>query len=330
MGDVASDEYKAYLAKSPDSWSLFDWACFYRYRLGLSVFPLQYGSKRPAVSSWEPYQHRPPTAGELFDWFVGREANIAVVCGRVSGNLVVMDFDDVASYEEFFKAREKLEESTLVCRTARGVHVYLRSTEPVRTFKIQELKLDIKGEGSYVVAPPSLHPSGVRYEFVNFPGVQNIIVVEGLVASIKRRVRQLGADIERMRLSGEELTELLKKAKAWRGGTRYSGPHPPCVLKALQGVPEGFRNETCVWLAAYFLNFRGMSVEETREILYGFADRCEPPLSHSEVNLCIESVLRHGYNFSCSNYRVRAFCSPGGRLACPVKRWLRRRRIICP
>jgi len=171
------------------------------------------------------------------------------------------------------------------------MHVYLRSTEPVRTFKIPELKLDIKGEGGYVVAPPSLHPSGVRYEFVNFPKVQDIMVVEDLMASIEKRARQLGADIGWARLSGEELAELLKKAKAWRGGARYSGPHPPCVLRALQGVPEGFRNETCVWLAAYFLNFRGMSVEETREILYGFADRCRPPLGYGEVNSCIESVL---------------------------------------
>ena len=327
---MASGEYKAYSAKSPNSWSLFDWACFYRYELGLSVFPIQHGNKRPAISSWEPYQHRLPAAEELSDWFAGREANIAVVCGRVSGNLVVMDFDDAKSYEEFFTNRERLKKSTLVCRTARGVHVYLRAAEPVRTFKIRELKLDIRGEGSYVVAPPSLHPSGTRYEFINFPKVRNIVVIEDLVISIEKRAKQLGADVRWSWLSREELAKLLKKARAWRGGARYSGPHPPCVFKALQGVPEGFRNETCVWLAAYFLNFRGMSAEEVCEILYGFADRCIPPLGYSEVNSCIGSVLRRGYNFSCSNYRVRAFCSPGARLACPVKKWLKRRRIICP
>ena len=33
-------------------------------------------------------------------------------------------------------------------------------------FKLSNIKVDVKGEGGYVLAPPSIHPSGIKYEVV--------------------------------------------------------------------------------------------------------------------------------------------------------------------
>ena len=59
-------------------------------------------------------------------------------------------------------------ENTWLAKTGKGYHIYLRvdSDKPVKIGKMA--KVDIKGEGGYVVAPPSLHPSGKRYEFIRF------------------------------------------------------------------------------------------------------------------------------------------------------------------
>ncbi len=149
-----------------------DYALFY-VSYGLSVIPLKPGEKVPIVR-WEKYQQEAPTIDEIRKWFEGGNNNIAIVCGKVSGNLVVIDFDDTEIYEKFMKEIESdaelkdIIESTWLVRTGKGYHIYLR-VDTDKIVKIGKMaKVDIKGEGGYVVAPPSLHPSRKRYEFVRF------------------------------------------------------------------------------------------------------------------------------------------------------------------
>ena len=149
-----------------------EYALFY-VSYDLSVIPLKPGEKVPIVR-WEKYQQEAPTIDEIRKWFEGANNNIAIVCGKVSGNLVVIDFDDTEIYEKFMKEIESdaelkdIIESTWLVKTGKGYHIYIRvdSDKPVKIGKMA--KVDIKGEGGYVVAPPSLHPSGKRYEFVRF------------------------------------------------------------------------------------------------------------------------------------------------------------------
>ena len=137
------------------------------YEAGLSVIPLQFGEKKPLIS-WEEYQHRRATWEEIEGWLKKyKNMNIGIVCGAVSGNLIVIDFDSTDRYQKFIEnLPPKFNFKTWVVMTARGVHVYFRLNNPASTKpKIVE-KVDIKGEGGYVVAPPSLHPDGEsRYFF---------------------------------------------------------------------------------------------------------------------------------------------------------------------
>ena len=135
--------------------------------LGFSVIPLKPGEKVPAIASWKEYQKRPPTVEEVHRWFGGsHESNIAIVTGRVSGNLLVIDSDDVSriAYVADMKNIEKL---SMMAKTGKGLHIYERTREPVSGMKLPHLHIDIKGEGGYVVAPPSIHPSGAQYTFLN-------------------------------------------------------------------------------------------------------------------------------------------------------------------
>jgi len=147
-----------------------DYALFY-VSYGLSVIPLRPREKVPLVR-WEQYQKEPPTLEEVQRWFKGTNNNIAIVCGKVSSNLVVIDFDDAEVYEKFMKEVEgnaelkDIIDSTWLVKTGKGFHIYLwvDTDKPVKTGKLQ--KIDIKGEGGYVVAPPSLHPNGKHYTFI--------------------------------------------------------------------------------------------------------------------------------------------------------------------
>jgi hypothetical protein len=79
--------------------------------------------------------------------------------GPSSNNLVVLDFDNPLYFFEWEKLPES--PSTYTVATSRGYHAYLFMTDPpLRTLRMRGG--EIKGTG-YVVAPPSLHPSGSRY-----------------------------------------------------------------------------------------------------------------------------------------------------------------------
>jgi hypothetical protein len=155
----------------------------------LSVIPLVYGDKKPAIE-WKEYQGRKATEDEVRRWF-SRPHNIGIVCGSVSNNLIVIDFDSEEKFKEFYEKIDKLYPDlrdvilgTWIVETGKGRHIYLRlSIDPddfrnrMRT-KVRLVEgVDIKGEGGYVVAPPSLHPSGKQYRFLNYGGA-NVPIAE--------------------------------------------------------------------------------------------------------------------------------------------------------
>ena len=108
----------------------------------------------------------------LFSSFTYASANIGVCTGKGS-NLVVVDIDAAkgGQIEELysFVSQETLEK-TLRVKTGGGFHLYfaypLNAEIRNSTDKLGS-KIDVRGEGGYVVAPPSMHISGKQYEFLN-------------------------------------------------------------------------------------------------------------------------------------------------------------------
>ncbi len=151
---------------------------------GYSVFPL-HRDKRPAISQWADLQRRQPTPAELLMWF-GRHNNynLALVTG-VQG-LTVIDFDSLEAYLSWREWASSnlfanfVAENTFQVLTARGVHVYIALDQPMRC-KPTGKKIDIKSQGGYVVAPPSIHLSGHQYEAID---PQSIIVPVPTLADV--------------------------------------------------------------------------------------------------------------------------------------------------
>lgn len=131
---------------------------------GWPIIPL-FG-KLPAVPSWKEFQSRLPTPSEVESWFCEgkqRPSGLGIVTGKVSG-LVVVDCDsagDATFWQEHFPS------SPLVVATGGGgVHFYyaMPEGEEVRNrAAVLGRKIDVRGEGGYATAPPSLHPSGKQY-----------------------------------------------------------------------------------------------------------------------------------------------------------------------
>lgn len=68
--------------------------------LGLSIIPPQ--GKRPALTTWTEYQQTAASPETIRAWgSAGLLKNIGIICGNVSGNLVVLDLDGAAGYPAF-------------------------------------------------------------------------------------------------------------------------------------------------------------------------------------------------------------------------------------
>lgn len=132
---------------------------------GWSVIPIKQGTKLPALASWLEFQKRPPTKEEIERWWTKwPKANIALVCGEISG-VIVVDIDPKSG-----GTTEGLElPATLCSRTGGGgQHLFYKWNKEVIGAKVGiRAGIDIRSEASYVVLPPSLHASGNIYEWIN-------------------------------------------------------------------------------------------------------------------------------------------------------------------
>lgn len=150
---------------APHHRHLFHFAAEYVDR-GWSVIPLC--GKQPAIASWLEYRSRRPTYDELQTWFGqshGQDHNVGIITGRLS-ELVVIDCDRPEAIESW---RQAAPSSPLVVRTGGGgAHIYYRMPKDDivgNRVRVGGQALDVRGEGGYVVAPPSRHASGLLYEW---------------------------------------------------------------------------------------------------------------------------------------------------------------------
>lgn len=96
---------------------------------GLSIIPLRFKEKTPAVQ-WQKYQQVTPQVGELLQWFSSDSPkNVGIVCGSVSGNLVVLDFDNEDLWAGCIRYCDEHGidiYQTPQVRTGRGMHIWIR------------------------------------------------------------------------------------------------------------------------------------------------------------------------------------------------------------
>ena len=132
-------------------------------KLGFSVIPAK-KDKSPAVGSWKRFQEQPMSPEEACRLFQSTE-RLAIVCGKVSGNLECLDIDDqdlVQPYAELLEVRMPgLFPKLLQRRTPNGFHLLYRCEAPIRgntklAFdKQNKIRLETRGEGGYCLSWPS-------------------------------------------------------------------------------------------------------------------------------------------------------------------------------
>ena len=236
---------------------------------GWSVIPLQHADKRPLIR-WQEFQYRRAEPPEVESWLQRwPDANLGVVTGLVSG-LIVVDIDPAHGGEESLAALQAAKGTLPVTQSVRtgggGRHLYFRHPGGViRNRAGLRPGIDLRGDGGYVVAPPSLHPNGRRYAWIPDRGSH-----EAALASLP--VWLLTSEAHQSPLIGR----------------------PPAYWRELlrTGVPEGERNNSIASLTGHLL-WHGVDPEVACELMICWNRvRCRPPLGDDEAIRTVNSIAR--------------------------------------
>jgi hypothetical protein len=232
---------------------------------GLHVFPCAPLAKTPACA----HGCRDATTDVITIqawWQENANYNIGIATGAVS-NIFVVDVDGGTAET----ALRKLEEShgvlpeTVEAITNRGRHIYFRYPQsPVRnsTSRLAD-EIDVRGEGGYVIAPPSVHPSGRRYCWS--------VDCANAFAEAPRWI----------------LTKIAEPACSNGNGATQPSEWRDLVNN---GVEEGRRNDQITRLTGHLLR-RYVDPFVTLQLLQSWnMTHCRPPLPLEDVTRIVDSI----------------------------------------
>ena len=224
---------------------------------GWGVLPVKPDEKRPYMTNWLQYTRTKPSREQTISWFNALSgAGVGLVTGRVSG-VVVLDVESwcPTPVDELLKKYP----TNLIARSGGG-GVHLFYSYPKNVSKVSNRVgifegADLRADGGFLVLPPTIHPSGNRYEWIKrgMPGAFPMAFL----------------DIESRPTTSNE---------GW-------------ITEALRGVSEGGRNDTCARLAGYFFK-KGLNSDIVEALLMEWNEKNDPPLPVTEVRTTIKSIER--------------------------------------
>lgn len=169
------------LDQDGDFVSVCDFARYYYYEYKWQIMPLSPRSKIPPKDFPAINLQKGLVDAETFERMWGKNGvfiknyNCGVLCGDPSGGLFVVDLDTQkpnskaqAWWDNLHAMRPHPETPTQVTGSG-GTQIFFKMPDGMKGFnhKSAYLNVDFQGEGAYVVLPPSIHPNGKSYRWVD-------------------------------------------------------------------------------------------------------------------------------------------------------------------
>jgi hypothetical protein len=258
-----------------------------------SIIPIGARGKKPLIP-WAKYQAQRATAEERAAW--GKqwpECNWALVCGAISG-VIVLDIDGPSGWEYLEKHDYFLPPTRKAVTSPGKAHFYFKhpgfEVRPKNLRHNLGADIDIKGDGGYVLLPPSIHPKGHAYawetedETADCPFwllemSKGVVPTPDLVEATGpgRALPAAGELSPAVVISG---TDLL----------------PPEISKdwanlLAEGADKGSRNTALASVVGHYVR-KDLTDGEIFQFLSPFIARCRPPLTDKDLQTTILSVRR--------------------------------------
>jgi len=154
-------------------------------KTGLSVIPTK-ADKRPNLPTWKPYQTERIKEDEVENLFSSESVKgLGIICGAISGGLEVIDVDTKhdttgtlwKELKALLEDNLPIYKSLVIAQTiSGGYHIYYRCSViegnlKLSTKKNREVLIETRGEGGYVIAPPSKGYKYIQGELSNIPTI---------------------------------------------------------------------------------------------------------------------------------------------------------------
>ena len=265
-------------------------------RAGFAVFPCRPRSKVPntphGLNDWTDNPEH-----VINHWGAHPNDNIGITCGAPSGGLLVLDFDvseaknGLETLKQWEMEHGELPETAEAITGSGGKHYFFRTDRNnIKPTSNQEFGVDVRCDGSFVVAPGSIHPNGNAYEWWCSPWECEIATADGNVLDFLDYVQRNG---------GED-------------GTRKENGK----FRLPDKIKSGERDKTLFRYASH-LRSVGRSDEEIMATVLGVNfQRCEPPMDSRDIQRIVKSACKYerggGVNDSDDGRKVGAPGKPGG------------------
>lgn len=246
---------------------LVDYAIKYA-KLGLAVFPLKENNKAPLTANG--FKDATKDIGVIKNWWKQHpKANIGIATGLVSG-IAVIDLDEdsergISGYEtmnDWMIKEGCVFPDTWQSITGRGgYHIIFKTNKPIKSRIGVMDGIDIRADGGYIVAPPSIHPNGTQYEWEYAPD-----------------------ETELCAISDDEDVEYFFNVINLKGAESKT-------LEVPEKIEKGGRNDMLYRLACS-LQAKGFSDTAIKEAIKAENElKCVPPLPAREINTLVNSAL---------------------------------------
>lgn len=228
-------------------------ALFLSEQIGWSVIPV--GSNKKPLINWKEFQTRKANKEEITQWFNDfPNAGVGVVTGKISG-LIVFDIDPRhGGTDTPFESYD-----TVVVKTGGGgKHFYFKFPEDIQNTTNLIQGVDVRAEGGYVIAPPTLHDSGVKYEWINKPSETNLLKLP------------------------TALLDLFTKVEKHSNNEKYLG------------VSEGKRNDSAASLIGELLNKYKNEEWDSKvwPLVVAWNSTNKPPMPSDELKTTFDSICK--------------------------------------
>jgi len=237
---------------------------------GFSIIPIK-PDKKPFIR-WEPYQKQKATPEEIREWWTKwPTAMIGIVTGSISG-VVVIDVDDPDKGMQTLSEYLTTGKVPTATTPGGGYHFYFKAPEKCPGNSAGTPPgVDFRGEGGYIIAPPSQNGTGKGYAFLDGLSLQDV-------------------ELPPLPRPYILLINSFKHSLYMERGVN-DAKRPQVTPSDAMMFIEGRRDEDLFHVANCLVK-GGTTEKETLKVLEILALNCEPPFPLQEIPEKLDSALK--------------------------------------
>ena len=254
-------------------------------RRGFAVFPIKPRDKTPATEhGFKDASTDPAVVGRLFA--KRPDLNVGIATGPASGVWVLdVEAEGIGDLDRLQQQHGKLPETVVSITGGGGLH-YLFAYNGVQITnrtKVGGVAIDVRGDGGYIVTPPSIHNSGKRYEWERAPGSVSVAQApEWLVEWVTNRTSTAATTAAATTSTTTSVSDIVPDRAA-----KYLAKLPPAISG--QGGHDQTFHAACVLVLGFAL-----SPEQALPLLRQWNQTCEPPWNDRDLDHKLTDANKKG------------------------------------